>query len=142
MQINFSQISANLARIYGDADCIINAERERRYSFREFHRLTNRIVNMMRTRLALHRGDVWLCILNNDSLSLLSNFTAFKGEACVCYTNTTDSLADQARQIDLVKPKVVFIEAELLPTTKRCGCPKRRSPPQPRMTWTPRHSGA
>jgi len=116
MQINFSQISANLARIYGDADCIINAERERRYSFREFHRLTNRIVNMMRTRLALHRGDVWLCILNNDSLSLLSNFTAFKGEACVCYTNTTDSLADQARQIDLVKPMVVFIEAELLPT--------------------------
>ena len=116
MQINFSHISENLARIFGDADCIINAERERRYSFREFHLLTNRIANMMRSKLGLHRGDTWLCILNNDSLSLLSPFTAFKGEARACYTNTTDTLADQARQIDLVKPKVVFLEAELLPT--------------------------
>ena len=54
--------------------------------------------------------------LNNDSLSLLSPFTAFKGEARACYTNATDSLADQARQIDLVKPKVVSLEAKLLPT--------------------------
>ena len=57
MQINFSIISETLARIYGDADCIINAERERRYSFREFHLLTNRIANMMRSKLGLHRGD-------------------------------------------------------------------------------------
>ena len=116
MQIDFSVVSENLAKTYGDADCIVNVERDRRYSFREYHRLTNRVVNMMRARLALRRGDVWLCILNNDNLSVLSFFTAFKGEACACYTNTTDALDDQARQIDLVKPKVVFIEATLLPT--------------------------
>jgi len=116
MQIDFSVVSENLAKTYGDADCIVNVERDRRYSFREYHRLTNRVVNMMRARLALHRGDVWLSILNNDSLSLLSFFTAFKGEACACYTNTTDTLDAQARQIDLVKPKVVFVEAELLAT--------------------------
>ena len=116
MQIDFSVVSENLAKTYGDADCIVNVERNRRYSFRDYHRLTNRVVNMMRARLALRRGDVWLCILNNDNLSVLSFFTAFKGEACACYTNTTDALDDQARQIDLVKPKVVFIEATLLPT--------------------------
>jgi acyl-CoA synthetase (AMP-forming)/AMP-acid ligase II len=116
MQIDFSIVSENLARTYGDADCIVNVERDRRYSFREYHRLTNRVANMMRERLALRRGDVYLCILNNDNLSVVSFFTAFKGEACACYTNTTDTLSEQGRQIDLVKPKVVFIEAALLPT--------------------------
>ena len=72
MQIDFSIVSENLARTYGDAECIVNVERDRRYSFREYHRLTNRIVNMMRSRLALRRGDFWVCMLNNDSLSLLS----------------------------------------------------------------------
>lgn len=116
MQINFSIVSEGLARTHGDAECIVNVERNRRYSFRDYHLLTNRIVNMMRTRLDLRRGDAWLTILHNDNLSLLGFFTAYKGDACACYTNTTDSLETQAHQIDLVKPKVVFIEAELLPT--------------------------
>ena len=116
MQIDFSIVSENLAKTYGDAECVVNVERGRRYSFVEFHRLTNRIVNMMRDRLDLRRGDVWLNILNNDNLSILSFFTAFKGEACACYTNTTDSLETQRNQIALVKPKVVFTELELLPT--------------------------
>lgn len=116
MQINFSLVSEGLARTYGDAECVVNVERNRRYSFRDYHLLTNRIVNMMLTRLDLKRGDFWMSILNNDSLSLLSFFTTFKGEACACYTNMTDTLEVQEQQIALVRPKVVFIEAELLPT--------------------------
>jgi acyl-CoA synthetase (AMP-forming)/AMP-acid ligase II len=116
MQIDFSNVSENLAKTYGDAECVVNIERGRRYSFFEFHRLTNRIVNMMRDRLQLRRGDVWLNILNNDNLSILSFFTAFKGEACACFTNTTDSLETQRNQMELVSPKVVFTEVELLPT--------------------------
>ena len=116
MQVNFSVVSEGLARTYGDAECIVNVERNRRYSFRDYHLLTNRIVNMMRSRLDLRRGDAWLTILHNDSLSLLSFFTAYKGEARACYTNTTDALETQAHQINLVNPKVVFIEAELLAT--------------------------
>ena len=109
MLMNFSTISENLARTFGPLEAIFNVERQRRYTFAEYHLLTNRIVNMMRDRLGLRAGDTWLAILNNDNVSLLSFFTALKGEACACYTNTTDSLADQARQIDIVKPKVVFI---------------------------------
>jgi len=116
MQIDFSIVSENLAKSYGDAECVVNIERGRRYSFIEYHRLTNRIVNMMRDRLQLRRGDVWLNILNNDSLSLLIFFTAFKGEATACYTNTTDTLETQRNQMTLVGPKVVFTEVELLPT--------------------------
>jgi len=116
MQIDFSIVSENLAKTFGDAECVVNVERGRRYSFVEYHRLTNRIVNMMRDRLQLRRGDVWLNILNNDNLSILSFLTALKGEACACYTNTTDSLETQRNQIELVSPKVIFTEVELLPT--------------------------
>lgn len=116
MQVNFSIVSEGLARTFGDAECTVNVERNRRYTFRQYHSLTNRIVNMMLTRLDLRRGDVWLAILHNDSLSLLSFFTAYKGEAAACYTNMTDTLEAQARQIDLVRPKVVFVESELLAT--------------------------
>ena len=116
MQIDFSIVSENLAKTFGDAECMVNIERGRRYSFVEFHRLTNRIVNMMRDRLELRRGDFWLCVLNNDSLSLLSFFTALKGEACACYTNATDTLEIQRNQITQVGPKVVFTEVEMLPT--------------------------
>jgi acyl-coenzyme A synthetase/AMP-(fatty) acid ligase len=116
MQIDFSLVSENLARTFGDAEAIVNVERQRRYIFAEHHRLTNRIANMMRERLDLYRGDTWLSILNSDSLSLLSFFTDFKGEARARYTNATDSPEDQARQIDFVRPKVVFIEEALLAT--------------------------
>jgi fatty-acyl-CoA synthase len=116
MKIDFSMVSENLANTFGDAECTVNVERNRRYTFREFHRLTNRIVNMMRSRLGLKRGDIWMNVLNNDNASLLSWFTSFKGDVCVCLTNTTDSLEIQEAQISLVKPKVVMIEAGLLPT--------------------------
>ena len=47
MQIDFSFVGENRARIYGDAECFVNVEHDRRYTFREYHRLTNRIVNIM-----------------------------------------------------------------------------------------------
>lgn len=116
MQVNFSTISENLALTFGEAECLVNVERNRRYSFRDYHLLTNRIINMMTERLGVGKNVVALTILNNDNASLLSFFTACKGPGVFCYTNVVDSLADQARQLDFIKPKVVFIEAELLPT--------------------------
>ncbi len=54
MKINFSNHMENLANRYGECEAIVNIERDRRYSFAEFHALTNRIVNMM-TSLGLAR---------------------------------------------------------------------------------------
>lgn len=116
MPINFSTLSEGLVRNFGEAPCLVHVERQRRYTFREFHVLGNRIVNMMRTRLGLQRGDVWLTILHNDNLSLLGPLTALKGDSCACYGHASDALPQQARQIALVNSRVVFIEAELLPT--------------------------
>ena len=51
MKINFSTISERLADAFSEREALVNIERSRRYTFREFHLLTNRIVNMMRQKL-------------------------------------------------------------------------------------------
>lgn len=114
MKMNFSTISERLADTFGEREALVNIERNRRYTFREFHLLTNRIINMMRQKLDLRRGDYWVNILDNDNASLLHFFTAMKGEAAGCYTNSRDSLEDHTWQIDTVDAKVVFLEENLL----------------------------
>ena len=115
LKTDFSVVSERLCDSFGLLPAIVNIERQRRYTFAEFHVLSNRIVNMMTKELGLRRGDLWFNILNNDNLSLLHYFTALKGQAPACYTNFRDSAEQHRWQIDLVKPKVVFIEAELVP---------------------------
>lgn len=114
MKMNFVRTMAHLAVRFADAEALVNIERQRRYSFRDFHRLTNRIANMLRDRLGLQRGDKYLCILENDNLSLLHVWTAFKGEAAVVFTNLRDSFDEHCWQMDFILPKVVFVETVLL----------------------------
>lgn len=115
MKMNFAQTMAHLARRYGDREALVNIERGRRYTFNELHRLGNRIVNMMRDRLQLRRGDVYLCILENDNLSLLHTWTALKGEAAAAFTNLRDAVDEHRWQIAFIRPRVVFLETALLP---------------------------
>jgi len=114
MKINFARLTEHMAVRFGDREALVNIERERRYSHRQLHALTNQIVNMMRERLALRRGDIYLCILENDNLSLLHTWTALKGEASAAYTNLRDAIEEHRRQVDFMRPKVVFLETPLL----------------------------
>ena len=114
MKMDFSQAMGLLAVRHAQREALVNIERKRRYTFGELHRLTNRIVNMMRGRLQLRRNDIYLCILENDNLSLLHVWTAFKGEAAGAFTNFRDSMDEHLWQVDFIKPKVVFVENALL----------------------------
>lgn len=114
MKVNFARTTEQLCVAYRDREALVNVERGRRYSHRELHLLTNRIVNMMRSRLGLHRGDVYMAILENDNLSLLHVWTALKGEVALAMTNYRDSVEEHRWQVAFLKPKVVFIENALL----------------------------
>lgn len=114
MKTNFARMVGQLALRFGHQEALVNIERQRRYTYRELHAVTNRIVNTMRERLHLRRGDVYLCILENDNLSLLHVWTAFKGDAAAAFTNYRDSVDEHRWQVDFIKPKVVFIENALL----------------------------
>ncbi|WP_429259460.1 class I adenylate-forming enzyme family protein [Paraburkholderia sp. GAS334] len=112
--MNFARTIEQLSVRYRDREALVNIERQRRYTYRDLHLLTNRIVNMMGKRLQLGRGDVYMCILENDNLSLLHAWTALKGEAAVVWTNFRDSIDEHRWQIEFIRPKVVFLENALL----------------------------
>ncbi|WP_274381760.1 class I adenylate-forming enzyme family protein [Massilia cavernae] len=114
MKINFAQVMSQVAMHHADKEALVNIERMRRFTHRELHLFTNRIVNMMRERLQLRRGDVYLCILENDNLSMLHTWTALKGEAAAAWTNFRDSIDEHRWQVEFIKPKVVFLENALL----------------------------
>jgi acyl-CoA synthetase (AMP-forming)/AMP-acid ligase II len=114
MKMNFARTMGQLAVRHAEREALVNIERQRRYTYRELHLLTNRIVNMMRERLQLRRGDIYLCILENDNLSMLHAWTALKGDAAVAYTNFRDSLDEHRWQVEFIRPKVVFLENALL----------------------------
>ena len=111
MKVNFARIFRRLAEQHGDAPALINCERERSYSFRELHLLTNRIANVLRDDLGLGKGDRYLLILENDNLALLHLWSILKGEASAVFTNVRDPLEEHLRMAEFVKPKVVLIEA-------------------------------
>ncbi|MFV3368873.1 class I adenylate-forming enzyme family protein [Pseudomonas sp. NY15435] len=114
MKINFARIMGQVAQRHADQEALVNIERNRRYSFEELHGLTNRISHLLHVRLGLGRGDVALCILENDNLSLLHAWTAFKGEAALAHTNFRDALDEHRWQIEFLRPRVIFIETVLL----------------------------
>ncbi|MFJ4292235.1 AMP-binding protein [Cupriavidus sp. NPDC089707] len=116
MKMNFANLMAQIAMQHRDREALVNTERNRRFTLGELHRFTNQAANMIRDRLQLRRGDTWLCILENDSLSLLHAWTALKGEAAACWTNFRDSIDEHRWQIDFIQPKVVFIENSLIET--------------------------
>ena len=116
MNVNFSRICEGLAESFGDREAFVNVERNRRFTFREYHLVTNRIANVLRTDLGLTTGDRYVCILNNDNLSLLHWVTAAKAEATCCHANARDGLSTHISQLKTVEAKVVLIEQDLLET--------------------------
>ena len=81
MNTNFSRVMATMAMRYRHNIAVVNTERNRRYTYPEYHRLTNRIANMSRDALHLRRGDIAMLLLDNDSLSLVHFPAIFKQEA-------------------------------------------------------------
>jgi acyl-CoA synthetase (AMP-forming)/AMP-acid ligase II len=114
MKMNFCRVMRLMTMRFRDQDAIVNVERNRRYSYGEYHLLTNRIAGALRTRLAVGAGDKFMLVLENDNLSLMMFPAVFKQTGTVVMTNLRDPLEEHARQASLVKPKVVFIETRLL----------------------------
>jgi acyl-CoA synthetase (AMP-forming)/AMP-acid ligase II len=114
MKTNFCRVMRLLALRHGQREALVNTERGRRYDFAQYHLLTNRIANALRGELGLHRGDHFYSILENDNLALLHFPTFFKQEATAAFTNYRESIDEHRWQIDMIKPKVVFLELALL----------------------------
>ena len=113
---NYSRIMQGLVESFGDREAIVNIERNRRLTFRDYHELTNRFAHVLHGPLGLGAGDRYVCFLDNDNLSLFHWATAAKALPTCCHGNYRDSLETHLRQIDIVKPKVALIENGLIET--------------------------
>jgi fatty-acyl-CoA synthase len=114
MKMNFCRVMALVAQRHAQREALVNIERNRRYTFAEYHALTNRIAHAMRHRLGLGKGDRFINFLENDNLALLHFPTFLKQEATAVFTNYRDGFEEHRRQIELIEPKVAFLELPLL----------------------------
>ena len=113
MKINFGRLLLQTARQFSDRQALVNVERARTFTFMELHLLTNKICNLLRDRFGLARGDVYANLLENDNMGLL-HFWMFKAEASGAWLNYRDSYDEHMWQIDLIRPRLVFMEASLI----------------------------
>jgi len=113
-KMDFSRVMGLMAVRFRNVKAIVNVERNRTYTFLEYHRLTNRVANMMRTTLGLKKGEVAIAMVENDNLCLLHFPSIFKQEATIAFSNFRESHAEHLWQVDLVKAKVVFLDNKLV----------------------------
>lgn len=114
MKIDFSRWSLDAAARFGQREALVNVERGRRYTHMELHRLTNQIARMVKERLNLGASDVYLTILDNDNMSLLTFCTLAKADVKAAWSNFRDTFDEHLWQIDWIEPKAVFLESALL----------------------------
>lgn len=112
-KVNFGRLLHQAAKRYADREAIVNIERNRRFTFMELHRLSNKICNMFKDRFKMEKGDIYLTLLENDNMSLL-HFWMFKGASSGGWLNYRDAFEEQIWQVELIKPKLVLMETELV----------------------------
>lgn len=113
MILSPARILRQTALRYADEIALVNYERNRRLTYRELHRLTNRACNMLADRFHLGEGDTVATLLQNDHMGLL--FIMSMKTACTnLWLGIMDSVKEHLYQIDCVKPSLIFIEKDLL----------------------------
>lgn len=99
---------------FADYPAVINVERDRRFTYARMHELTNRLNNVLKQGFGLKRGDFYATILDNDNMALFHPWM-LKSPVGAVWIDVRDSVGEQISRIDHVEPKLVFLEARLLP---------------------------
>jgi fatty-acyl-CoA synthase len=113
MILNPTRILRQTALRYANEMAVVNYERERRFTFKELHDLTNRAANMLPEKFKLGEGRIIALLVQNDNMSLL--FTLSMKTSCTSlWLGIMESVKENLYQIDYVKPSLIFIEKSLL----------------------------
>jgi len=113
MILSPTRIFGHTALTYAQEIALVNYERNRRFTFKELHELTNKVCNMLSDEFKLVKGNVFGTILENDNMGLLY-LTMMKSECTSLWLGMMDSIEEHLYQIDFVRPSVIFIEKHLL----------------------------
>ena len=114
MLVNMGRIFQQNALRFAEKPAVINAERERRFSYARMHDITNRLSNVLKHRFSLEQGDFYATVLDNDNMALFHPWM-LKSPVGALWIDVRDSVGEQTSRINHVEPKLVFLEAKLLP---------------------------
>ena len=114
MLVNMGRIFRQNAIRFAEKPAVINVERDRRFSYARMHELTNRLSNVLKHRFNLKQGDFYATILDNDNMALFHPWM-LKSPVGAVWIDVRDSISEQVSRLNHVKPKLVFLEAKLLP---------------------------
>jgi len=113
MILNPGRILKQTALRYANETALVNCERDRRFTFKELHELTNKVCNMLVEEFKLGEGDRFAVLVENDNLGLLY-LTMLKSASTSLWLGIMDSIGEHLYEIDYVKPTVIFIEKRFL----------------------------
>jgi fatty-acyl-CoA synthase len=114
MYVNMGRIFQQNALRFAEKPAVINVERERRFSYARMHEITNRLSNVLKHRFGLKQGDFYATILDNDNMALFHPWM-LKSPVGAVWIDVRDSIGEQISRINHVEPKLIFLEAKLLP---------------------------
>ena len=114
MLVNMGRVFQQTALRFADNPAVINVERERRFSYARMHEITNRLSNVLKHRFGLKQGDFYATILDNDNMALFHPWM-LKSPVGAVWIDVRDSVSEQISRLNHVKPKLIFLEAKLLP---------------------------
>ncbi len=113
MLVNMGRLIGDIARCYAERPALINIERDRRFTYRQMHLLSNRVSNLLTGFFGLKAGDVYAIILENEHVGLFHPWM-FKCPVSAVWLDIREGLAEKLKQLDHVKPRVAFIEKGFL----------------------------
>jgi len=114
MFVNMGRVFQQTALRFADQPAVINVERDRHFTYARMHELTNRLSNVLKQRFGLKQGDFYATILDNDNMALFHPWM-LKSPVGAAWIDVRDSVGEQISRINHVEPKLVFLEAKLLP---------------------------
>lgn len=109
MLANMGTLIGQTAQRYADLPALINVERKRSFTYRQMHRLSNRISHMLCSRFKMGSGQFYATLLDNDHMGFFHPWM-FKCPAGAVWLDVRENPAALLAQIDLTGPRVVFLE--------------------------------
>jgi acyl-CoA synthetase (AMP-forming)/AMP-acid ligase II len=114
MLVNMGRLIGQTALSFSGRPALVNLERNRRFSYGQMHRLSNRMSNLLTGRFGMGSGDFYVTLLENDHVGLFHPWM-FKCPAAGVWLDIRESDQEKLAQIDYVKPRLIFIERHFLP---------------------------
>jgi acyl-CoA synthetase (AMP-forming)/AMP-acid ligase II len=104
---------AQTAKRYAGRTALINVERNRRFSYGEMNRLSNRMSHVLTGRFGLGTGRLYATLLENDHVGFFHPWM-FKCPAGAVWLDVRENPRALLEQIDLTAPRVIFLESRLV----------------------------